>query len=156
MGWSVCATIGSNSGFDQSATQAFNAEAVAAGVSVLTNQMMITGQCSPGSLDKQMAALKATRTRIFGLFAIIGDARCILSAAVRAGLAGPGYAWFGTYTIMDETVWQDAAGNDIPEYTTAFRDVIGVRPLYVESPAEIAFINAYQVLFFFLSIYIQR
>jgi ABC-type branched-subunit amino acid transport system substrate-binding protein len=145
MGWSMCATIGSNSGFDQSATQSFNTAAKAVGISVVSNQMMITGQCTPGSLNKPMAALKATRTRIFGVFGIIEDARCILIAAQAAGLVGPGYFWFSTWAVMDPIVWQDFDGSVIQKYLDAFQNVLAPIPSPGNSSALDSFISSFQV-----------
>jgi hypothetical protein len=47
------------------------------------------------NLEFQMERLKSSRLRVFGLFAISGDAICILKAAKAANLIGPGYFWIG-------------------------------------------------------------
>jgi hypothetical protein len=74
----------------------------------------------------QMEQLKASKMRVFGLFAVIGDARCIAAAASKAGLLGEGYLWFGTSpSLTDVSGWQDAAGNVVPEYYKLFQARFG-------------------------------
>ena len=97
----MCALIGSNSLFDVSGVSAFSAQAKVLGITVASKQQIVSGVCD--SLDAQMAALKASRARIFGLFAVVGDARCIALAASNAGLMGPGYFWFTTWYVSTQT-----------------------------------------------------
>jgi hypothetical protein len=72
-------------------------EFVFQGVHVATAQTTLAGTCS--NFDLQMAALKATKLRVFVLFTTIRDARCIAAAAQRAGLWGPGYFWMGIVSL---------------------------------------------------------
>jgi hypothetical protein len=144
-GWNSCALIGSNSLFDASARAAFAVRAKQIGLTITTQQQFVSGVCTPGSLDNQMAALKQSRSRIFGLLSIIGDGRCVAAAASAAGLMGPGYFWFTTWSLMDPSAWLDANGVVLPVFYQLFQNMVGVLPLFNDSnPVVSKFISDFQ------------
>ena len=85
----------------------------------------------------QMDQLKASKMRVFGLFAVVGDARCIAAAASKAGLLGEGYLWFGTSpSLTDPSGWQDAAGNVVPAYYKLFQARVQMEAITTRALAE--------------------
>jgi ABC-type branched-subunit amino acid transport system substrate-binding protein len=83
-GYSRLAVIATTATVDQTTVQAFQAEANVLGLQIVTSQIITTGTCD--AMSYQMAQLKASKMRVFGLFGLVGDARCIATAASAAGI----------------------------------------------------------------------
>jgi ABC-type branched-subunit amino acid transport system substrate-binding protein len=124
LGYQRLAVIATTAVVDQSTIQAFQTEANLLKLQIVTSQVITAGTCD--SMSFQMQQLKASKMRVFGLFGLAGDAKCIMVAANNAGLVGPGYLWFGAASsLTDPTVWQNGTGAIIPQYYNLFQNFIG-------------------------------
>ena len=90
-GYTSLALIATTGTFDQACVQEFSAEASKNGLQIVTSQIVTTGVSPCDPMTFQMAQLKSSKRRVFGLFALNADARCIALAAKTAGLWGAGY-----------------------------------------------------------------
>ena len=142
-GYARLAVIATTATVDQTTVQAFQAEATVLGLQIVTSQIITTGTCD--AMAYQMAQLKASKMRVFGLFGLVGDARCIATAASKAGIWGEGFLWFGVASsLTDPTVWQNATGGTIPSFYRLFQNFIGtIATVDPNPPAYAAFAAAY-------------
>ena len=90
-GYASMALIATTGTFDQTCVQEVSAEASKFGLQIVTSQIVTTGVSPCDPMTFQMAQLKSSKRRVFGLFALNADARCVALAAKTAGLWGAGY-----------------------------------------------------------------